>query len=441
MNFQDSLSYLLKLGNEVSSMKLGLENIGKLLAALRNPEKKYLKVQVAGTNGKGSTCAFLESICLSARIKTGLYTSPHLISITERIKINGEEISENAFAEYATKIKDVSEQLVLEKKLETVPTFFEQVTAIALYAFAEAKIELAILETGLGGRFDATTAANAEIAAITPIDFDHQQFLGDTLTEIAGEKAAIIRVDTKVIYAPQKSEVERVILEKCRKTGVIPEITDSEIQIKKQFDESGFPFLIADFTTENETYTDVILGLNGRHQFINASLAINISEILKEFGFDISKNDVSAGLAKAVHRGRLEFYENILFDGAHNVAGAAALREYLDEFAGQPVTLIFGAMKDKDLKEIAEILFPKATNIIFTEPDNSRSVETAELIKYLPETFDLKNVFQSKTAEEALNIATTNFAVETLICVTGSLYLVGEIRKLLMQTDASRFVV
>ncbi len=441
MNFQDSLFYLLSLGNEVSSMKLGLENIGKLLAALENPEKNYLKIQIAGTNGKGSTCAFLESICRAARIKTGLYTSPHLTSITERIKINGEEIGENGFAGYATKIKDVSEKLVLEKSLETVPTFFEQITAIALLAFADAEIELAILETGLGGRFDATTAANAEIAAITPIDLDHQQFLGDTLTEIAGEKAAIIRRDTKVFYAPQKSEVERVILKRCRDMGVTPEIADAEIHVEKQFGESGFPFLSADFTTENEMYSNVVLGLPGRHQFMNAALALKISETLKDFGFEISKDNISAGLAKAAHRGRLEFYENTLFDGAHNVAGAKALRQYLDEFVNQPITLIFGAMKDKDLREIAEILFPKAKNIIFTKPDNTRSVETAELMKFLPENFDSKNVFQTNTAEEALNTATMNFFADTLICVTGSLYLVGEVRKLLAENDARRFVV
>ncbi len=181
MNFDESIAYLLALGNEVSAMKLGLENIGKLLAALGNPEKNYVKIQIAGTNGKGSTCAFLEAICVCAKIKTGLTTSPHLISVTERIKIGGREIGEKDFARHATKIRELSEQIAAENKLETVPTYFEQLTAIALNAFAEAKVELAILETGLGGRFDATTAANAEIVAITPIDFDHQQILGNTL--------------------------------------------------------------------------------------------------------------------------------------------------------------------------------------------------------------------------------------------------------------------
>ncbi len=185
MNFSESLEYLFNLGNEVLAMKLGLENIGKLLTELGNPQKEFIKVQVAGTNGKGSTCAFLDSICVSADIKTGLYTSPHLISICERIKIGGREISEKDFASHATKVKEISEKLLEYGDLETLPTFFEQVTAIAISAFDEAKIDLAILETGLGGRFDATTATNAEIVAITPIDFDHQNILGNTLAEIA----------------------------------------------------------------------------------------------------------------------------------------------------------------------------------------------------------------------------------------------------------------
>ncbi len=170
MNISDSVSYLLSLGNEVTAMKLGLENIAKLLADLDSPHKQYLKVQVAGTNGKGSFCAFLNAICLSSGIKTGLYTSPHLISITERIQINGNDISEDEFASHATRVRATAEELLDRGEIGYLPTFFEQVTAIALLAFADAGVELAILETGLGGRLDATTAADAEIAAITAID-------------------------------------------------------------------------------------------------------------------------------------------------------------------------------------------------------------------------------------------------------------------------------
>src|SRR5215468_3844450 len=229
--FQESVEYLLSLGNEVSAMKLGLENIRKLLAALGDPQKNYLKVQVAGTNGKGSVCAFLEAICLSAGIKTGLTTSPHLVSITERVRINGQNISQEEFVGLATRVRETAEHLVVAGELETVPTYFEQVTAIALLAFAEVKVELAILETGLGGRLDATTAANAEIVAITPIDYDHQQYLGETLAEIAGEKAAIINSrNQKVIISKQPAEAEKVVLERCREFGIEPERTDFDLQ-------------------------------------------------------------------------------------------------------------------------------------------------------------------------------------------------------------------
>lgn len=427
MKFSESLEYLLNLGNEVVAMKLGLENIRKVLDALENPEKNYLKVQIAGTNGKGSTCAFLEAICVSAGINVGLTTSPHLISITERIKINGQEISEKDFARHATKIREMSEKLVAEGKLETVPTFFEQVTAIALNAFAEAKIDLAILETGLGGRFDATTAAKAEIVALTPIDFDHQNILGNSLAEIAAEKAAIIREDTRVLSVPQKTEAEKIIYGKCREVRVQPIWTIPDVKI---IEDLGGGLLYLNFKTKMTNYKPDFW-MRGRHQWTNATLAIYIAETLRDFGFKIEQENIEIGLEIARHRGRLEFYKNFLFDGAHNVGGAKALREFLDEFIHRPITLVFGAMKDKDLTEIAEIILPKADKLIFTKPDNPRSMETSELMKFVPTTFENKEVFMTETVEEAIEKARKVSSEKHLILVTGSLYLVGEAQKLL----------
>jgi dihydrofolate synthase / folylpolyglutamate synthase len=437
MNFDESVKYLYGLGNEVLAMKLGLENIGRLLGALGSPQKNYFKVQVAGTNGKGSTCAFLESICRQSGIKVGMTTSPHLISVTERVRIDGREISETDFARHATIVRKTSEKLVETGALETVPTYFEQVTAIALNAFAENGVELAILETGLGGRFDATTAARTEIVAITPVDYDHQRILGDSLTEIAAEKAAIIREDTKVIVAPQKPEARKVILGRCREKGVEPIWATEKIRVKKQSDEIGLPFLTANFSTENAMYDDValgLLGMNGRHQISNAATAIAIAETLRELNFKIDKEAIRSGLENARHPGRLEFWGNFLFDGAHNAGGAKALREFLDEFIERPITLIFGAMRDKDLAEIAEILFPKAAGLILTKPDNPRSMETAELSKFVPKGFDRKNLVLTETVEEALKIASAE-AGKGIILVTGSLYLVGEAQKLLRETS------
>jgi dihydrofolate synthase / folylpolyglutamate synthase len=417
MNFDESVSYLYSLGNEVSAMKLGLENPKKLLKALCNPHENYLKVQVAGTNGKGSTCVFLDSICRQANIKTGLFTSPHLVSITERIKINGQEISEKQFASFATRVREITESE------ELYATFFEQITAIALLAFAENNIELAILETGLGGRLDATTAANAEIVAITPIDYDHQQYLGETLTEIAGEKAAIIREDTEAIIAPQKKEAEQVIKGKCREVGIEPIWATTNIK-SKIYNEQGYKIVSTSFTTQKMTYPNILLGLAGKHQIENASVAIGIAEILQDVNFKITDSEICLGLETAKHKGRLEFYKDILFDGSHNIAGAKALRAYLQEFVSQPITLIFGAMKDKQIAEIAEILFPVADKLILTEVQNTRSATAQELSKFTNQDFILtENVAEALAKSKEFN--------ENLICVTGSLYLVGEVQKTL----------
>jgi len=222
VNFGEAEEYLFSLGNEVDTMKLGLANITTLLAALGSPQTGYPKVQIAGTNGKGSVCAFLNSICLQAGIKTGMYTSPHLISIRERIKTAGSDISEEDFARLATRIREMAESLVAGRVIDIVPTFFEQVTAIALLAFAESKVELAILETGLGGRLDATTAAEADVAVITRIDLDHQEYLGNTIEEIAAEKSAIIREDSSVVIGAQGPEAFRVLRDHCEALGVRP---------------------------------------------------------------------------------------------------------------------------------------------------------------------------------------------------------------------------
>ena len=426
MNFEESSSYLLSLGNEVSAMKLGLENIRTLLAALDNPQNDFLKVQVAGTNGKGSVCAFLDSICVGAGIKTGLFTSPHLISITERIKVGGVEISETDFALHAAKIREVSESLFAKGDLENIPTFFEQITAIALSFFAEKKIELAILETGLGGRLDATTAANAEIVAITSIDYDHQEYLGNTLTEIAAEKAAIIRADTKVVVGQQKREAELVIRGRCREVRVEPIFATTNIVTKKH--DHGI--LRSNFRTEKANYLDVELGIPGRHQIQNAAVAIAVTELLSEFDFKITHEDIWLALENVKHEGRMEFAGRFLFDGAHNPAGAKALREYLDEFVDHPITMIFAAMNGKDVVEIGRILFPNIENLILTKPENSRAMEPDTMLNFFMH-LGLKNIFLTTSVSEAIEVSGNIVSPDDLICVTGSLYLVGEAKKML----------
>lgn len=429
MDFAASTKYLFSLGNEVSAMKLGLENIRTLLDALGKPHEKYLKVQVAGTNGKGSVCVFLNSICLRAGVKTGLYTSPHLISITERVKISGVDISEDEFARHATLVREAAETLLAKGELEYRPTFFEQMTAITLVAFAEAKVELAILETGLGGRLDATTAANAEIAAITRIDYDHQEYLGDTIEEIAAEKAAIIHRGSKVVVGEQYPKPMAVLIDHCKLIKVSPNTRcESWVEAIDTINRSP----VVGFRTENELYHDPNLGLKGRHQIENARIAVMLSEVLRfDFGLNINRDSIIDGLEDARHPGRLEYVGQYLFDGAHNIGGAHALAEFIREFETRPLTLVFGAMNDKNVAEILAILAPLAERIIVTEPSNTRSLSYQELLEQMPSGMSKERTFATDNVKSAIDIASEITPDDGIILVTGSLYLVGEVKSIL----------
>lgn len=430
MDFEKARMYLLSLGNEVEAMKLGLENVRTLLSLLGDPQDRYLKVQIAGTNGKGSVGAFLGSICQHAGVSTGLYTSPHLVLITERIRINGEEITKDKFASGATIVRDACEELLSKGRLKYRPTFFEQMTAIALLSFAESAVDLAILETGMGGRLDATTAANAEIAVITRIDFDHQEYLGDTLGEIAAEKAAIIRADSRVIIGEQPSAALAVISHFCADLGAAPRSADEVSADLVSIGESapmgvGGNFDVL-FSTRNSEYQKVKLGLAGRHQIENAKTAILTAEELRRY-FKITDHHIESGLRNAQNSGRLEFDGQFLFDGAHNPGGAVALREYLDEFARGPITLIFGVMKGKDAAEMASTIFPKAEKIILTRPSNSRAMKARDLRNILDDRGDYTTC-ETDSVEEAINLAKAITSKNGIILVTGSLYLVGEVK-------------
>lgn len=434
MNFAEANQYLLSLGHETIAIKLGLRNTELLLESLGNPHKSYKSVQIAGTNGKGSTAAMLESICRAAGVSVGLYTSPHLVSITERIKIGGDEISKDAFARLASEVRLAAESLVTSENLEALPTFFEHVTAIALLAFREAGVELAILETGLGGRLDATTAVRAGAVAITPISLDHQEYLGETLVEVAAEKAAIIRPNSIVVVSPQPEVVRRVIVERCRECGVTPawtteDISDPELNC------------VRTFRTEKDVYEKVRLALRGAHQLTNAATAIALAEALGSEGFAISRDAIIEGLGTARHPGRLEAFQTstddaekvfVLLDGAHNPAGAEALRVYLEHtrhLKNAPLTMVFGAMADKQLDEMAATIFPIVGHLILTQPRNLRSASVKDLRtlaeKYAPEA----STEMIPESDAAIERAISSSPLNTVICVTGSLYLVGEVRE------------
>jgi len=420
-----AVSYLYGLGNELAAMKLGLESIRLLLDRLGNPHERFRSVIVAGTNGKGSIVALIESIVRQAGLRTGLYTSPHLVSIEERVRVAGRNVSAERFVDLATRVREAAESLVADETLPAPPTFFEQITAIAFLEFAESRVDLAILEVGLGGRLDATNSVRPLVAAIAPVSFDHQQYLGTTLGEIAGEKAAVIKPGAAVVVGPQQSEALDVILRRCEECDIRPAITGNATI---HHSENGrFTF---SYETSVDSYDRVVLGLRGRHQIDNALVAIHVAEALRGIGFDIAREHIVEGLARTTWPGRLELISGapaILLDGAHNAAGASALRAYLDEFRLSPLTLVFGAMDDKDVGAMLAELVAGAEAVVLTRPSSPRALAPSALAAALPSTV---SPILTDSVEEALARAGEITPRDGMICVAGSLYLVGEVKAL-----------
>ncbi len=441
MNYTESLSYLLSLGHETLAVKLGLETVRTLARACGDPQRMFPAIHIAGTNGKGSTAAMTESILRAAGYTVGLYTSPHLISITERIRVNGEEITQDSFARLASEVSGASENLVAEGALEAPPTFFEQMTMIAFLYFAERKIEIAVLEVGMGGRLDATNICEPVVTAITPIGYDHQKYLGETLTEIAGEKAGVIRAGVPVIVASQEEEAMQAIAACAEELLVRMISVEEEVRSTKLFkieavnEEKnilGIGRYKLHYQTNREAY-NVRLGLRGRHQVNNALTAIHVAEQLIEEGWHITNEAIEKGLQSVEWPGRLEMIQRtpesapILLDGAHNPGGIRALRDFLSEhFARIPITLIFGAMADKAIEEMIEIIFPMAQKIIVTRVKNPRAAEPKSIADMgVMMNREVNCIGESGEAlTEALQITPQN----GVICVCGSLFLVGEIK-------------
>jgi len=415
-------------------MKLGLETVRTLADALDNPQRKFPAVHIAGTNGKGSTAAMTDAILRAAGYRTGLYTSPHLISITERFRVAGQEIEQDEFARLATTVRKAGEQLVREGKLEMPPTFFEQVTMIAYLHFAECEIDLAVLEVGLGGRLDATNICLPAVTAITPVGFDHQQYLGHRLAEIAGEKAGITKPNIPVIVAPQEEEGMKAIAVRAAASGA------PLIPVSGQFTATPD----GEFGRYRLRYGpyDAPLSLRGWHQATNAMTAIHIAEQLNQRGWRIEQTAIEAGLSNTVWPGRLQLVEapgipaRLLLDGAHNAAGARALRAYLDEFWPGELTLIFGAMADKDIQAMARTLFGRARTVVLTRVADSRSATGARIAQAA--LGGSNNVFFTETVQQALSWARSVTPAEGLICVAGSLHLVGAVKHLLEEEDSQR---
>ena len=417
MNYPDSVQFLYSLGNEIKTAKLGLERISRVLEALGRPQDGLRFVHVAGTNGKGSTCAMIESGLRAGGQRTGLFTSPHLSQPTERIRISGQEISSARFAEAFNQVHRAVEDLLAAGELDWHTTYFETVTAMAMAVFAAERVDRVVLEVGLGGRLDATNVVEPELCVITPVDFDHEAFLGRSLEAIAGEKAGILKRGRPAVLARQRPEAARVLEERARTLDVPLERTSDWRVEDLQLDARGSRFRLV-----GPRHLRIRCLLAGEHQVENAVVA---AAALARLG--VSDAAIEAGIAAARWPGRLEHVSEqpeIILDGAHNPAGARALAAYIGRFyAGRRVRLIFGTMRDKAVDEIAGILFPLARQVIVTAPNQARALapEAVRQLAGYPEIVTAPGI-------DAALAMVSDAAPEDAIFITGSLFLVAEAR-------------
>ncbi|HYK16505.1 MAG TPA: folylpolyglutamate synthase/dihydrofolate synthase family protein [Bryobacteraceae bacterium] len=404
MNYSEAVRYLYSLGNEVQTAKFDLERISRLLDALGNPERRCRWVHVAGTNGKGSTCAMIEAGLRAAGNRTGLYTSPHLLEPTERIRIASEPISHGQFAEVFDEVHETAERMLEEGRLDFHPTYFETVTAMAFLVFARSDLDIAVLEVGLGGRLDATNVVTPALCVITPIDIDHAEFLGRTIEQIAAEKAGILKPGVPAVFAGQRPEVEVIL--RARALGPYTLSRDWDIT-DLSLDERGSRFRLRD--------REIVCPLAGAHQVENARTA---GIALEELGA------LPDGIAAARWPGRLERIcerPEIVLDGAHNVAGTRALAAYIRQFySGRKIWIVYGVMRDKDVAAMTSILFPLASRVIVTSPANSRAMA--------PEKIPApSNAVLTHSVPEAIEVL-KQADREDAVFITGSLFVVGEAR-------------
>ncbi len=443
MTYQRTVEQLYALGHELASThvhKFDLAYVREMLEALGHPERRFASVLIAGTNGKGSTAATLSSILRVAGYKTALYSSPHLVRINERIRVDGEAISDAEFGEMHNRVERTVQDLLRSGKLPWHPSFFEMLTVMAFEYFASVGVEIAVLEVGMGGRLDATNVVEPVISVIADIALDHQKYLGDTIAEIAREKADIIRQNGVVVTLPQHPQANDVIghaiLEKNGR-GV------SAVKYMPPVSPGATTYLSGRAMPEpgRSRYPLDVMGeeiavdspLAGRHQLRNLALAVTTAEELAQFGFKATPKQVEQGIRETHWPGRFQVLppspathqREIVFDVAHNPAGAWALRSALSEtFPGRELTLVFAVMRDKAVQEMAEILFPIAEQVIVTTVANPRTATTSELVQAASRTGT--SIYEEQGATAALLRASEVSQPQGIIVVTGSIFLVGE---------------
>lgn len=414
-----------------SSFKL--ERVQRLLHLLGNPQRTLRAIHIAGTKGKGSTCAFAANILREAGFKAGLYTSPHLVDVRERIRIlqftEKEEISKKDFARLIEKIRPYAEKLRETRSGKL--SYYEILTSLAFLYFKKEECDFVVLETGIGGKLDATNAAFSLVCAITPISYEHTHLLGATLKKIAAEKAGIIKNRKPVVItAPQRPAVLKVIRRRAKEAGADLYEVGKDIQIKeKSWSIFGQSFDVKGIFAE---YPGLKIGLLGGHQIVNAAVAIGCAESLCSQGVvKVSREAIREGLKKTRWPGRLQVISRnpgVVLDAAHNRASACALKNALNKFFKfRSLILVFGVCRDKDVKGILKELIPCAGRIILTRAQNPRAL-APETIKSFIKTND-RPVALTQNPAQALKIARGNARQKDLILVTGSLFLVGEVLK------------
>jgi dihydrofolate synthase/folylpolyglutamate synthase len=435
MTYDEAVRYLLGLGKELASpqqarvQKFDLENIRRLAHRLGEPQTKFPSVHIAGTNGKGSTAAMLDGILREAGFQTGLYTSPHLERINERITLGGQPVSDEEFARSFTAVRELIERMLATGELAAHPTYFECLTAMAFEIFARQPVQIAVLEVGMGGRLDATNIVVPEVAVITQIDFDHENYLGHSIEQIAGEKAAIIKPGVPVVLAVNRPRARTVIERRAAELGAPVIEVDRDFRLQDLCDTGGRYSALAVHVESGEKFP-LAPALAGRFQLRNALTALAAARVLARRGFPISAEAVERGLSSVRWPARLERFDGrppIYLDGTHNPAGARELVDFWEEhFDGRRVLLVYGAMRDKAVDEIAGLLFPRAGQVFLTQPRQSRSISAQALAAMTGHLTDHFEVIPDPT--QAVKRAVELAAPNDVVFVTGSLYLAGNLR-------------
>ena len=446
MSYTSALDRLHALGHELQTVpgvprrKFELAHMRTLMSALGDAEKAFTSILVAGTNGKGSTSSTLASILTRAGYRTGLYTSPHLSSVNERIQVDGVLIGNDDFAALFFRVDEIAATLVRDGRLPAAPSYFETVTAIAFLYFAARRVHTAVLEVGMGGRLDATNIVEPAVSVITDISLDHTEWLGSTVDQIAREKAGILRRNGVMVTLPQHPEANEALGEVAVGLDVRGVNAASYVPVHnhpEQYTRNRYPLSVMG------ELIGIDSPLAGAHQQRNLALAIATAvELRNNHSYNITPIDIQAGVHDTVWPARLESFAgdgtraDVLLDVGHNPAGAWALRaavSHLDN--GQPLTLVFGCLKDKPVAELAQILFPLFSQVVITPVDTPRSASLEEML--VAGRVTGSNLQAAASGAKALEQAFAVTPAHGLIVVTGSVYLVGEVRPLLLAVHSS----